>query len=76
MKKMILALLLIPLTVSAQSLRMNSILTVDKDLLYDIEPANCYITGEVEYMFVPPYGMTLTIENIICGDKIFSNGFD
>lgn len=77
MKRLGLVLLVLLVTsASAQNLRMNSILTVDEGVIYDINPTDCYITGDVQYMFVPDYGMTLTIENIICSDKIFANGFE
>lgn len=75
MKKVILILLLLIAPASAQTIKINSILIVDKGVVFDIDPSICETTSVVEYQNLP-IGHTISIESIICGDSIFSNGFD
>ena len=75
MKYAMLMLLMITTVSSAQTVRVNSILTADGNVLYDIHPAICYAQGGITYEQTE-YGLTINIENIICSDKIFKNGFE
>lgn len=68
-----LAFLLIP-TASAE-LRINSNLNNDGTFI-EITPENCKIVGAVQYEYPDNAPPILTIENIICGNSIFADGFD
>ena len=72
MKRLILVLFVVLVaTASAQTIKINSILIVDKGVVFDIDPSICETYSVVEYQ-----NNTISIESIICGDSIFSDGFD
>ena len=71
----IVLLMLIP-SASAE-LRINANLEYNHTFI-ELTPENCRIVGQVTYdrPGAPGSNVILTIENIICGDSIFSDGFD
>ena len=56
--------------------RMLGNLENNSVLVYAIDPGNCKVYGAVQYSKPTTEKGLIVIESIICGDHIFSNGFD
>ena len=72
----LIAILLFVAAYAYGEVKMLGNLEEDSVLVYAIDPGNCKVYGTVRYTRPTEERGLIVIESIICGDSIFSDGFD
>lgn len=75
MNKLLILLIFLLIPTASAELRINANLNNDGTFI-ELAPENCRIVGQVQYEYPDNGPPILTIENIVCGDNIFADGFD